>query len=295
MCSVIRAQAVDSTRELVSGFACWRFASPYPHPFEMEADVHRCFEIGILLNGRQDRHVENLVTHLQVGDVYLNPAWEPHGWRATAPHTELLVIHFLPEFLGEETFDDISWLSPFVAPPRQRPRVTDSAMRQRVLAIAQSLSAEAEERGRRWLAGQRLGILQLLYTICRDWDPSRRTGERTRMRASNLARIVPAVDLVQAHPGRRVRLEEAAEACRLSVSQFLNLFRQTMGLSFGKFALRHRLAQGAHLLLSTELPTSAIAERLGFEDASHFHHAFAKLYGATPAEFRRDGLRTPRR
>jgi len=291
----MRVQVVDSTGELVGGFACWRFASPYPHPFEMETDVHRALEIGILLSGKQDRHFEDIIIHMEAGDIYLNAAWEPHGWRATAPRTELLVIHFLPEFLGEETFGDISWLSPFVAPPRQRPQVTTDAMRQRVLAIGQEMSAEAEERRRRWLPGQRLALLQLLYTICRDWDPPRRDGRRARLRASNLARIVPAVELVQANPGRRVTLAEAAEACSLSVSQFLNVFRQTMGLSFGKFALRHRLAQGAQLLLSTDLPTAAIAEKLGFEDASHFHHAFAKLYGATPAEFRTNGCRVPSR
>jgi AraC-like DNA-binding protein len=211
--------------------------------------------------------------------------------RTLVPDTELLVLHFQPEFLGEEAFEDISWLSLFVAAPHERPRVAGEAMRKEILRLGQELRREIEAVKRRWIASSRLLLLQVLFTISRDWDsPLRKVGQH---RITNLSHIVPAVELVQNNYDRRITLTEAAAACSLSVSQFLNIFRNTMGLTFSKFALRHRLAKGAQLLLGSDLPLDAIAYQLGFEDASHFHHTFSKYYGATPARYREDGRRLP--
>jgi AraC-like DNA-binding protein len=62
-----------------------------------------------------------------------------------------------------------------------------------------------------------------------------------------------------------------------------------MGLSFGKFCRRARLAYAAQLLLTTDLPVEAVARTAGFSDASHLHHSFVETYGATPARYRADG------
>ena len=62
-----------------------------------------------------------------------------------------------------------------------------------------------------------------------------------------------------------------------------------MGLSFGKFCMRARLAYVAQLLLTTDLSVEAIAEAAEFADASHLHHAFVGVYAATPARYRSVG------
>ena len=100
---------------------------------------------------------------------------------------------------------------------------------------------------------------------------------------------MPAVRLIQSHPTRRLSLKEAAATCGLSVSQFGYLFRHLMGLSFGKFCMRARLAYVAQLLLTTDLSVEAIADVAAFADASHLHHAFAGVYGDTPARYRSVG------
>jgi AraC-like DNA-binding protein len=111
------------------------------------------------------------------------------------------------------------------------------------------------------------------------------------VRTGVLEKIMPAVRLVQSHPTRRLSLREAAATCGLSVSQFGYLFRRLMGLSFGKFCMRARLAYVAQLLLTTDLPVEAIADAARFSDASHLHHAFVGVYGTTPARYRREGQR----
>jgi transcriptional regulator GlxA family with amidase domain len=166
-------------------------------------------------------------------------------------------------------------------------------MREVVLGIAEELREEMRAQGRAWLAAVRLGILRLLLAISREWQPEHKAEYRRAVRPGNLGRIMPAVRLVYSRPGRRLSLDEAAAACGLSTSQFGYIFRQTMGLSFGRFSLRARLAYVAQLLLTTELPVEAIAEAAGFSDGSHLHHSFAKAYGCTPAHYRIDGRHLP--
>jgi AraC-like DNA-binding protein len=268
---------------------------PYPSP--LDTDMHQAFEVGVLLSGAEDRHFEDLVIPVTPGGAWLCAAWEPHGWRATAPDTRELVMQFLPEFLGEEMFDGLSWLSLFSVPPSQRPRVTTLGIQKLALEIAQDVRREMQERRRAWLASVRLSILRLLLAVSREWQPLDQSGRRRSVRTGSLAKVMPAVRLVHSNPVRRLAVAEAAAACGLSVSQFGYTFRHAMGLSFGKFCMRTRLAHVAQLLLSTDLPVEAIAEVAGFADASHLHHAFSKVYRCTPARYRSEGQRprlTPR-
>jgi transcriptional regulator GlxA family with amidase domain len=228
------------------------------------------------------------------GDLSLVPAWEPHGFRSVSRDATVLVIFFTPAFLGEEMLGELSWLGLFLTEARHRPRPTSEAMRRSVSQISAELVAEVERRGdtargpgdAAWVTAMRLGVLRLLFAVARDWAPPE-GGGRHHGHPSDLARVSPAVSFVQSRPGRRVRLEEAARVCALSPSRFGAIFRRGMGVSFGQFALRSRLAQAAQLMLSTEAPLEVVAEQTGFGGASHLHHAFTKCYGCTPAAYRK--------
>ncbi len=63
-------------------------------------------------------------------------------------------------------------------------------------------------------------------------------------------------------------------------------FHRAMGVSFGQFAVRTRLATAARALLDSERSEAAIARSLGFADASHFHHSFAEHFRTTPRRYR---------
>jgi AraC-like DNA-binding protein len=265
----------------------------HPFPAPLGTDMHQAFELGVLLTGEEERHFEDTILAMKPGEVWLCGAWEPHGWRALAPGTQELVLQFLPEFLGEEMLDSVSWLTFFSAAPEQRPRVTGQDMRGDVLAIAHEVRREMRDRQRGWLTSVRLHILRLLLIVSRDWAPRAQLGRGQTVRTGNLGKIMPAVRLVHSHPTRRLSLAEAAAACGLSVSQFGYIFRHLMGLSFGKFCMRARLAYVAQLLLGTDLCVDSIAEGAGFADASHLHHAFAQVYGCTPARYRSNGQRLP--
>jgi AraC-like DNA-binding protein len=255
-----------------------------PGPSPLVLDVHDGIEVGVMLVGTAERHFQDFMVPGQPGDVWLCAMWEPHGRRVVSPHTENVVLQFIPEFLGEESIGDKFWLSLFSVHPKDRPWVSTPEVRQEALTIGHEMRREIQNRTRSWEYAVRLLLLRLLFVLSRDWDPP--ASSASAGRSVGLTRIMPALSLLRDPRRARVTLADAAAACGLSQSRFAVLFRNMMGVPFAKFALRARLAFAAHRLLTTDLPVERIAAEAHFADASHLHRHFVRHYGQTPASYR---------
>ncbi len=261
----------------------------FTQPLPLKTDMHQSFEIGVVLAGQVVRYFEDLVLPQGPGDVWLHGSWEPHEWRVVVPNTRVIAFHFLPEYLGEQAHDGPNWLALFASRPRDRPHATTAMRREVILTIARELEQEVQEKSRGWEISVRLGLLRLLHILSRNWEPRGQLIRQQAIRLSDLSRVMPAINMLGAGPIRRVSLDQAAAKCGLSVSQFRAVFLRTVGMSFGKFCLRARLAHVAHKLLTTDLPLEELAEEADFTDASHLHRAFVSKYGYTPVQYRHEG------
>ncbi|HTB27662.1 MAG TPA: AraC family transcriptional regulator, partial [Steroidobacteraceae bacterium] len=86
--------------------------------------------------------------------------------------------------------------------------------------------------------------------------------------------------------GRRWTLGDIAAEVGVSPVYLTQVFQQVEGLPLYRYQLRLRLARALHLLGRCE-DLSRLSLDLGFSSHSHFTSAFRRLYGRTPAEFRR--------
>jgi len=269
---------------LSSSVPIWAYAGVYSDATPLDIDIHPGIEVGITLSGRVERHFTDFLLPGAPGDVWLCAMWEPHAWRVIEAGGERVVLIFLPEFLRDEMLGDLPWPSLFAAPPSQRPHVTTPELRRAVLATGRKLYDDILAKQPGWQTAVRLGLLWLLFDLSRGWRPPEET--RAVPRAGNLSRIMPALTLLHERSARSLSLLEAAETCNLRQTRFGLLFRQTMGLSFGQFRQRARLASAARLLLTTDQTLGDIAVQLEFTDCCHLHRAFVKHYGCTPGEYR---------
>lgn len=150
---------------------------------------------------------------------------------------------------------------------------------------------DSPQRCARTDTSRRLWVTQILLLLYQSWEHRREAARRPQVSSSHLAQILPALRLDTSGDGEalRVSLEEAADACGLSVTQFRSVFRRAIGLSFGRFDLRRRLVKASQLLLTTGESVQSIAEQCGFTDRSHLLRMFRRQYAKTPAEFRSEG------
>ena len=264
------------------------YAGTSGEPTRMYLHAHQGLEVGLILAGEEEHQYGSLRLSRGPGDVWLCGPWEPHAWRVVSPATTKVFLIFLPQFLGEDPLGPAPYLSLFALPPDRRFQGLGHVSRERVLAIGREIVSELEERRPFWDHVIRLHLLRFLSEVMRACnDPEvLGSGPFPHTDGTALARVIPGVKLVQAGPQRRVSGPEAAAACNLSPSRFYHLFRSAMGISFGAFALRARVAFAAQHLLHTDEALHQIAEESGFADASHLHRTFVRQYGCTPGEYR---------
>jgi len=266
--------------------------SRYPKPEPLDMDAHPSFEVGVTLKGQVERHHQDFVYVADPGEIWLNAAWEPHGWRITQPKTSTLTVQVHPSLLGDETISGIPWLALFAVPPSERPRATNREARKQVLAIAEEIAEEFAGRTSAWEDAVRLGVLRILLRIGRQWQPRHLEGGSGLIPASNLTRLMPAIELVQSDLTRQVSISEAAQGCGMSPSHFRMVFRQTLGAPFGNWSLRRRLGVAARELLDGNSSVEKIALKCGFSSRSHLSRLFRKCYGRSPGRYRERAARS---
>lgn len=99
--------------------------------------------------------------------------------------------------------------------------------------------------------------------------------------------IAKAIDFMRLHLDAPLSLKEIAEHVGTSARQLNRAFLQSTNDSPANYWRRIRLEHARRKLAGTNLPVTTIALQYGFSDASHFIMWFRKLYGETPASYRK--------
>ena len=78
---------------------------------------------------------------------------------------------------------------------------------------------------------------------------------------------------------------ELATLAHLSPSHFVQVFRQSVGMTPHQYVKRQRIAKAKRLLAEGHLSIAEVALAAGFANQSHFGEAFRQLVGATPKRY----------
>ena len=107
----------------------------------------------------------------------------------------------------------------------------------------------------------------------------------------SLARLQPALDMIQGTLTEDFTLAELARACHSSVFHFARSFSARMGLAPFQFQRKLRLQRAQDLLLKTQTSVEGVGFAVGIQNASHFSRLFRGEFGCSPSEYRRRMLK----
>lgn len=85
---------------------------------------------------------------------------------------------------------------------------------------------------------------------------------------------------------RCVTIEQLAALTNLSPSHFSHKFREYAGCSPIEMQHSIRITRACELLVNTDIPVSAIAESIGYNNSQNFLKKFKAVTGKTPSEYR---------
>ncbi len=94
------------------------------------------------------------------------------------------------------------------------------------------------------------------------------------------------LEYIDMHSGEPLEIQELAEMCHMSYSNFARLFRKKYGRSCKEYIHYIRLNKAQDLLLNSDYDLNYIAMETGFFDCSHFIRTYKKWKGITPKQER---------
>lgn len=99
--------------------------------------------------------------------------------------------------------------------------------------------------------------------------------------------VQQALDYIQQHHHNPdITLNEVAGAVNLSPSHLAHLLKERAGVNYKHHLTKLRIEAAKKLLRTTNLTIYAIAEAVGYQNATNFYRLFRRETGLTPAEYR---------
>lgn len=126
----------------------------------------------------------------------------------------------------------------------------------------------------------------MLVQILRVHAETNAHGEAGWLAAFADSRIAAGITAIHADPARRWTVEDLAACCNVSRSTFAARFKQRMGFGPLEYVQRWRMQLAMRALGQSDVTVSAVAQSLGYDSDSAFSHAFKRLVGYSPREFR---------
>jgi AraC-like DNA-binding protein len=100
-------------------------------------------------------------------------------------------------------------------------------------------------------------------------------------------RIDELLDYLRHNLAEPIKLPHLARRAGFSVPSFCRVFKRATGYSLLTYVRGLRIDRAKHLLATTELPNTSVAELSGFHSQHHFIRSFKKVMRSTPGEYRR--------
>lgn len=99
--------------------------------------------------------------------------------------------------------------------------------------------------------------------------------------------ISQIVNYINHHYTQRLTLEDLSKRFYLSPSHLSRTFKESTGFTFIEYVNNFRVKEACAMLKSSRLSVSDIAERVGFDNLTHFGRMFKSIMGLSPLKYRK--------
>lgn len=97
--------------------------------------------------------------------------------------------------------------------------------------------------------------------------------------------VIAIIQYINDNLSRKIKMEDIARHCNISVSSLSHLFKKEMNIPLHKFIIKKRLIAAHHKISQGEAATVAAIE-CGFNDYSGFYKQYLKSFGVAPSKKR---------
>jgi AraC-like DNA-binding protein len=252
---------------------------------------HDDLEIGLCLSGKGTFYIEDRELGFRPGDVFVIGPGLLHRAISEPGHESrwTWMFPYLSRLLGSRVDNpDLLDTAPYamISSPVLRMQKKNHP---RLYDLVKELS---DLHARKGSPDAIRALVVLILTYLRPIALSPDAGFREAAgNPSGLQRIKPALGLINTGYGKKLPIEQMAQACFMSVRHFTTMFQTIMHEMPHEYLTRFRISRACGLLGSSTESINQIALGCGFESLSSFNRSFKRMTGVAPKEYRAGGKR----
>lgn len=249
-----------------------------------EEHSHDFLELVYVASGKAEQVVDGEKQVISAGDCFLIDIGMQHGYVDTSDDFCVINCLFLPSFLSSVTADD-------------------TAFKELACNVFASITSSLVPTYLFVSSGSAMGLGEL---FARMLDEYVNKGTAYLEALQSLLKVVliamfrscgkqgqpqligDVIEYVRRSAGKKVKIEDLSEAMFFSPSYISRLFKRHTGRNLNDFIREARMQSVCKSLIETKDSVDKIIFDHGYSDKKGFYEQFNRLYGCTPAQYRRN-------
>jgi AraC-like DNA-binding protein/mannose-6-phosphate isomerase-like protein (cupin superfamily) len=248
--------------------------------FRAKPHAHKVQSMVYIISGQGTCRLKNLTLKLKANTIVLIPANVQHQLIDEPGHPMTVFVVYFSEKVCSEIMPVWAKITKTMQSVEPSPYLARDFRR-----WLREMVFEQNSKPPYYEAALKILLTTMLLRIARQIaKPKQQTMQVIGEASSDRVKVV--LEYVTSYYYRPQSLPEAAKSAKLSQRRFSSIVRKITGMSFVEYIQGIRVQKATELLKSTNMPITAIAFEVGFEDLSTFYRSFHKLHKASPAKFR---------
>ncbi|MEE0867826.1 MAG: AraC family transcriptional regulator [Clostridia bacterium] len=251
---------------------------------------HTACEITMVLSGCGIYAAKSAEFDFKKGDVFFFSTDEIHWIKKLNEPATFLNIHFEPRFIWSDTFgiSNAGLIKIFFnrkGIPLNKLNTSGesiSTIQKLIFDIDNEISSKKAE----YATMVKIHLVNILIEMIRSYD-----GKLDELDISSnsqaLRSIENAINYIDSNLESDITLDALSDAAHMSKTYFCSQFKKLNGISPWEYITIKRIERSIMLMESTNLTKLEIAIKCGYNNTSNFYHAFKRVTGKSPRDYKR--------
>ncbi|MBR2884167.1 MAG: helix-turn-helix domain-containing protein [Clostridia bacterium] len=249
---------------------------------------HTAFEITMVLCGSGVYSTKSTEFDFKDGDIFFFSTDEYHYIKTLNTNAEFINIHFEPRFIWSDNFgiSNKELIKIFFSKKKKSMNKLEHTSLQTIRDLIFKIEEEMDTKKPEYETMLKIYLVNILVEIIRSYD-----GQLSEFDISytsqTLSYMETALNYIDEHLDSDLTLELLSDVAHMSKTYFCGQFRKLNGISPWEYITIKRIERAITYIKSTDLTKLEIAVKCGYNNTSNFYHAFKRVTGKTPSDYKK--------
>lgn len=255
---------------------------------------HTAFEITMVLCGSGIYSTKLTEFDFKSGDIFFFSTDEYHWIKTLDTDAEFINIHFEPRFIWSDNFgiSNKELIKIFFSRKKKPMNKITNTSSQIIRELIFKIENEENTQNPEYETMLKIHLINILIEMIRSYD-----GQLSELDISyntqTLSYMEAALSYIDEHLDSDLTLEVLSDVAHMSKTYFCGQFRKLNGISPWEYITIKRIERAISYIETTDLTKLEIAVKCGYNNTSNFYHAFKRVTGKTPSDYKKVFEQTP--